>query len=356
MRRRLALLVSGRSFLWLLAAATLGPLALSLLYLLTDGLSRNCATTGLKLLTLVSAPHVLTTLYLVVDRQNLVGIPRPAMTIGVIPLGLMAINYAVLLTAPLWAVLAYMIAYIHVSMWHFGRQNLGVVTFSTRIANRRSMTGFERWTIMGGVVAGVLGAYRTFAPDLLLNANAWPFDLSDIDPIFSRLWYGGVAIYALLAPLTLGYVLTRRSQYRPLSALLYLSCVFFFFPAYMANRPLYLFSSWLVAHGVQYLVFVAFHAAGRARGRPGLRALGPLAVFSGCLATGVALWTFSQRVGDHEIMRLAIATTTALTLAHYWIDQFLWKFASAERREWLAQSYRFVNVQATAAAKRPAVA
>jgi len=86
-----------------------------------------------------------------------------------------------------------------------------------------------------------------------------------------------------------------------------------------------------------------------------LRALAPFAVFSIWLAIGVALWTFSQRVGAHQIMRLAIATTTALTLAHYWIDQFLWKFASAERREWLAQSYRFVNVQATTTAKRPAL-
>jgi len=44
-----------------------------------------------------------------------------------------------------------------------------------------------------------------------------------------------------------------------------------------------------------------------------------------------------------------------------WVDIFvtatlstLWKFASAERREWLAQSYRFVNVHATSAAQRPA--
>jgi hypothetical protein len=358
MKRRLTFLLSGPSFLWLLGAATLGPLFLALLHHHTDGLSHSCATTGLKLLTLVSAPHVLTTLYLVLDRQNLAGIPRPAMTIAAIPLALIAFNYAVLLTAPLWAVLAYMLAYVHVSMWHFGRQNLGVLAFATRISNGRPMTRFERWTITAGVVAGVLGAYRIFAPDLLLDADAWPLDFSDVHPVFSRLWYGGVAIYALLIPASLAYVLARRSQYQPLSGLLYLSCVFFFLPAYVADKPLLLFTSWLVAHGVQYLVFVAFHAAGQARGRFGLRALAPLAVFSGCLVAGVALWRFSehvQHVGDHEIARLAIATTTALTLAHYWIDQYLWRFGNPQRRAWLAQSYRFVTAGSTKPVKKPAL-
>ena len=346
MQRSLTLFLSGRSFLALLAGATVGPLSLALLHHHTEGLSHLCAASGLKLLTLVSAPHVLTTLYLLFDRQNLAGIARPGLTIVAVPLALMALNFAVLLAAPLWIVLAYMLVYVHFSMWHFGRQNLGVVAFATRISGGRPMGRFERWTVMAGVVAGVLGGYRIFAPNLMLNQNAWPLDLAFVDPVFSRLWYGGVAIYVLLVPATALYLIQRQSRYRPLSALLYLGCVFFFLPAYVSRQPLFLLVSWSVAHGLQYLVFLAFHAAGQAQGRLGARALAPFGMFGLCLAAGVAIWRFSLNVqdwGDHETIRLAIATINALTLAHYWIDQFLWKFGNPERRAWLAQSYGFLD-------------
>lgn len=355
MHRSLSIVLSGRSFLVMLGLATIGPFALALLHHHTGGLSQLCAASTLKLLTAVSAPHVFTTLYLLLDRRNLAGIARPGLTIFAIPLALMAVNYAVLLAAPMWLVLAYMLAYVHFSMWHFGRQNLGVVTFATRVGNERRIGRFERWSVMAGVVAGVLGGYHIFAPGLMLNQNAWPLDLAFVDPIFSRLWYGGVAIYAILIPATVLYLIQRRPDYSPLSALLYLSCVFFFLPAYLSREPLFLLVSWSVAHGAQYLVFLAFHAAGQAHGRLGLSALAPLGVFVLCLAVGVALWRFTAHVqdwGDHELIRLAIATTNALTLAHYWIDQFLWKFGSPERRAWLAQSYKFLSRRANS----PAVA
>lgn len=345
MKRGLTVLLSGRTFLSLLGLATFGPLALALLHRQTGGFPHSCAVSGLELLTLVSAPHVLTTAYLLLDRGNLAGIARPALTLAAIPLALIALSYAVLLAAPLWIVLAYMLVYVHVSMWHFGRQNLGVVAFAARIGGRRAMGRFERWTVMAGVVAGVLGGYRIFAPDLMLNRQAWPLDLAFVDPVFSRLWYGGIAIYAVLVPATLLYLYRRRARFRAASALLYLGCVFFFLPAYASREPLFLLVSWSVAHGVQYLVFLAFHAAGQAQGRLGVRALVPFGLFTVCLGAGVAMWRFTAQVqdwGDHEAIRLAVATTNSLTLAHYWIDQFLWRFGDPERRAWLARSYRFL--------------
>jgi len=345
MGRALTLLVSGRTFALLMMGATLGPLALALLHRNTDGLPQTCAGTAIQLLTLVAAPHVLATACLLFDRQDLAGISRPGVTIYAVPAALMAANYAILLAAPLWTVLIYMLIYVHFSMWHFGRQNLGVMAFAARIGKGRAMDAFERRTVMAGVLAGVLGGYHMFAPTLMLDVAAWPLDVTPIDPVFSRLWYGGALIFAVLVPVTAFHVVRHRDRYDGLSLALYLGCVFFFVPAYLSDHPLFLLVSWSIAHGVQYLVFVAYHAAGKTHGRLGLSALVPAGIFIACLAGGVVLWRLTRTVqatGDATTIRVLVATTTALTLAHYWIDAFLWKFGTPERRAWLARSYRFL--------------
>lgn len=349
MGRALTRFVSGRTFLVLMTAATVGPLALALLHHHTGGLPHSCAGTAIQLLMLVAAPHVLTTLYLVLDHRDLAGVSRPAMTIYAIPAALIVLNYAILLAAPPWAVLAYMLVYVHFSMWHFGRQNLGVVAFATRIASRRPMDSFERRTVMAGIIAGVLGGYHMFAPKLMLHPEAWPLDAAFIDPMFSRLWYGGIAIFVILVPLTLIHVVRHADRYDALSLPLYLGCVFFFLPAYISDHPLFLLVSWSVAHGVQYLFFLVFHAAAKAQGRLGVKALIPLGIFLLCLGGGVALWRYTlavQNTSDTGLIRIMLATTNALTLAHYWIDAFLWQFGNPQRRAWLAQSYRFLSGQA----------
>jgi hypothetical protein len=121
--------------------------------------------------------------------------------------------------------------------------------------------------------------------------------------------------------------------------------VFFFLPAYLSDDPLFLLVSWSVAHGTQYLVFLAFHAAGKSHGQLGFKALVPFGLFLLCLGGGALLWRYVavvQDKADAELIKVLLATTNALTLAHYWIDAFLWRFGNAERRAWLAQSYRFL--------------
>ena len=35
-----------------------------------------------------------------------------------------------------------------------------------------------------------------------------------------------------------------------------------------------------------------------------------------------------------------LALVTALSLARYWVDMFLWRFCTPKRRQWLAAGYR----------------
>lgn len=347
MDRVLAPLLTGRSFLFFMVFATVGPVALALLHLNTQGGLSFAGGSTLRMLELLAAPHVFTTLYLLVDYRDLVGVPRPMLTLLAIPILLMATTAIVLITCPVWLVTGFMLFYTFFGMWHFGRQNFGVVAFATRISQGRPMDRFERHALNAGNIAGLLAGYHIFAPVMfLLKPETWPQDLTPIDPVFSLLWYGGIAIYAMLIPAMIWRIVTQWRKYDLMSLLILLGCVFFFLPTYLSSNPLLALVSWAVAHGLQYVLILGFHAVGRASARPGRIGLWPLLLFTACVVGGVLIWRTSGRLqldGDDLEIRLAVSAVVALTLAHYWVERYLWKFSSPERRAWLEQSFRFLS-------------
>jgi hypothetical protein len=351
MDRVLAPLLTGRSFLVFMALATIGPVLLAALHLGMPGSVGLVGSNALRVLELLAAPHVFTTLYLLVDTRELVGVPRPLLTLLAIPLLLMTATVAVLMSSPLWMVTAFMLFYTFFGMWHFGRQNFGVVAFATRISYRRPMGKFERFALNAGNVAGLLAGYHIFAPVLFtLNPQTWPLDLSRVDPVFSLFRYGGLAIYAVLIPCTLYYLVANWRRHEPFALVIFLGCVFFFLPTYLSTDPLLVLVAWAVAHGLQYVLILGLHAAGRATGQPERRSVWPLLLFTVVVLGGVILWRVSGRIqldgGDTEI-RLAVSFVVAITLAHYWVERYLWKFSSPERRAWLEQSFRFLSLPKT---------
>src|SRR5258708_35759482 len=114
MGRALTPFVSGRTFLLLMAGATIGPLILAVLYQHADGLAQSCPGTAIQILTLVAAPHVLTRLYLVVDRRGLAGVRRPARTIYAIAAAMIVMHYALLRAAPPAAMRGYVLIFLDV--------------------------------------------------------------------------------------------------------------------------------------------------------------------------------------------------------------------------------------------------
>lgn len=299
-------------------------------------------------ISVLGGTHVMATAYLYAAPNAFAGIPRWQWTCVAAPLALMAAVFVALMAFPTWALGAFMLVYIHFGIWHFGRQNLGVVTFSTRIGRGRPMNAFERFTIMAGVVAGMCAAYTAFAPAMMLHTGFYPVNATWAAPLFSRLWYVGAAIYVVLAPAALVHVWRNRADYDPATLLLYLASVLFFAPLFLTADPLIAISTWAVAHGLQYLVFLAFHAG--AKTRPSIGGIVPPLALIAAATAGYLLWNTYPQWGD-QLARIGFAALLAINLAHYWIDMFMWRFRTPERRKWLAESYPFL---AGPAAGRPA--
>jgi hypothetical protein len=287
----------------------------------------------------LSAAHVMSTSYLLFNPNEYRGVWRPGVSLIGIPAILFCATFLVLLALPLWAVLAYMLAYLHFGMLHFGRQNLGVLSFVSRIALRRPMTPFERRTIMAGVIAGMLATYSIFAPALGLSPKAFPFDVSHIAPIFSFFWYVGAAINIVLVPVALLYAFAHRRDYDWSTLTAWLASVFFFLPMFLTSNPLFALGAWTVAHGLQYVVFLFFHAAGKRR------PMMPMIFLGAAVIAGMVIWKLSaiaQQSDATGAIKVAVATITGITVVHYWVDQFLWKFSTADRRKWFSDNYAFL--------------
>jgi hypothetical protein len=337
---------SKQGFLALLAVATVGPLAVTLVNVHTDGLAHRSTSGAILILNLIAAPHVVTTLYLMLDRDQLDGVPKPALTVYVAPALLVLLTFGVLLAAPLEVVAAFMLAFVFYGMWHFGRQNVGITSFAVRVGCGRSLDRLERWTLNAGMLGGFFAAYRAFGPSLMLQPDLWPFDLSVLEPMLSRMWLVGIGLYVLLVPITICTVAVRRRGHSLLTVVTYVGSVLFFLPTYLSDNGLFLVTSWTVAHGVQYLVMLTFHAIGTGKHRSGRKVFEPFLVFGGALGAGIVLWLLTDqyaRTGDATTAKLLIATTIGLTLAHYWVDQFLWRLSAPARKAWLARSFSFLG-------------
>jgi hypothetical protein len=337
--------LSGSSFRGCVLAATLAPVALALAMQFGSAVGvaprffSSSLMATLSIMGTLSATHVCATAYLLFNPKEYEGVRSPLVVLIAIPALLLVTTFAMLIAAPLWATMIFMLLYIHYGMWHFGRQNLGVFSFVSRISLKRPMSRFERSTIMAGVIAGMAAAYSVFAPALMLDQKAFPFDLSVVNAPFSDLWYVGAAIMAALVPTSLYYAYRYRSKFEPYTLATYLASVFFYLPIFVSTNPLFTLTVWTVAHGLQYIVFLGFHAAGKPKPVPSVVFLA-VSVLAGYL-----IWKLCGRMqagNDADATKIAVATLSALTLVHYWVDQFLWKFNTPARRVWLAQHYSFL--------------
>lgn len=255
-------------------------------------------------------------------------------------------------------------------MWHFGRQNIGVFAFSSYISTRKPMTKLERNLIQLGIFAGVFGSYSVFAPTLMLNRDLFPFDLTHFDYTFSLIYKLGSFLYIVLIPVVFWYLLINSHKFNYRHCLLLLISIFFFLPLYLSDNPSYSLASYTTAHGLQYLLFLLFHSLANTNSKLVFLnsstnsysskvflfpfVVMPIVLLITCVFLAIELWGFLASVQVNGItdvvtiitkelsMKIAYGLILGITMAHYWVDQKLWKFSTKERRDWLSLNYPFL--------------
>ena len=333
----------------------------------------------LGILAFFATGHVPATLLLLRDRNIREFFVRNTTTMIWVPVLIMVLTFYVFIVFPQnvggsapHMVFWFMLAYTLWQTWHFAKQNYGVFSFSCIASRRAPPSIWEKRIIFAGGIAGLLGVYQAVGTGL--QTAYYPSgDFGLLDTVFMVFRYTGIA---LLCACTAGIVLLLVQAPRMRSVqnvLLLLTTSLFFVPYFFVGDELLAFASFTWAHGLQYLVFLMFHAVGMRLEKTGMNPLDDLRsnamkaspqtwlviffavaffAFCGWLVRDLIVWAtsfvtftamFIHVQANYPLtLNVVVAFLTGITMVHFVWDSRLWRFREPDRRKWMAENYRFL--------------
>jgi hypothetical protein len=313
-------------------------------------------------ITLLALIHVPMTGYLLFDPEVRAKMyQRPLMLIGVPVLLIAASVFGFTYLGQLmpegqnWP-LVYLLCVMTVwQTWHFGKQNLGVYAFMRIAQSAGSTPKIDRHMIVAGAALGALTGVLTMNYYTIYAPKS---DLGFLSAYNDQFRAVGQVIQYALAAASVGYVVLRYKSFTIGTALIFLMSANFFLPFYLTGSALAfsnVFACSALGHGAQYCVFLAFHAGGyRSKAAGGRRWVMP-AIFLGCAAITAELFhlhwalpdmwvgtTAARLVGYGSGSAVSLGLVIGVTLVHFWLDSFLWRFKEPGARNWMLRRYAFL--------------
>lgn len=221
------------------------------------------------------------------------------------------------------------VAYLIWQLWHYQKQNFGLLSFVAAGTDRVSLTRWERRTLALAFLPGALGFLHFFEVGLPQYAQQFA----------SMHGYGGFA-YVLVAPCFLMAVLSNEALRRnPLRLAFFTFGTLFFLPTYLFPDGVSAITGFALAHGLQYLVFMTV-VSGRGVHRP----LVSLGVMVAIAFAGWWLLTGSLAVpGVPEPIKHALwGAGLGVVMAHFVIDAGLWRMRESFQRGYIAKKFDFI--------------
>jgi hypothetical protein len=322
--------------------------------------------------------HVPLTAYLFFDPKIRAFMRHRPVALIIGPILIFAICFFVFLSSwqsraagEAWPVVYFMLFVLAWNNWHFGKQNVGVYSFFRLAQSQPGVASLERKLIVCGAVLGAVGIFAANDGGYLNNfintyAKNESFALlrSVADNVSS---FARIGQYALLA-FVAGYLAINWRRYTWKTATMFFMCANFFFPIYVAmDMPVLtaVFACSMLSHGVQYCVFLGFHAGqyredSSERGVPGPKGragsivmcvvLVVLAAFIGenflynkFIPKDFFSTVVTQAAGRGDVLTpVAESFMIGILLTHFWLDSFFWRFKSPEPRQWMSKRYAFL--------------
>jgi hypothetical protein len=203
-------------------------------------------------------------------------------------------------------------AYYSWQLWHYQKQNVGLLSFIAAGTNKVPVSVWERRALMlAWVPAGIVPPLKILLPVQLFH---------EVHP-WGLLAYGPVVVAFCVA-------VARTSDLR--TNLVRLTFLFsgaaFFVPIYVFSNPVAATASFGIAHGLQYFVFMGAVSIAR-RTMIGMAGLIGLAV-----AGGMAL--------DH--LQVLGGLFIGLVSVHYLYDAHIWRLREPFQRAFMRKRFAFV--------------
>jgi hypothetical protein len=220
-------------------------------------------------------------------------------------------------------------AFFSWQLWHYQKQNVGVLSFIAAGTGSGPLSAWERHTLAVAAVAGILGFFS-------LNK----IGLSSLAPQLLQLHQLGMAVY-LLVPVALGIAILKTPALRSSGLRLgYLVIgASFFLPTYLFDDQMSATMGYAIAHGLQYVVFMGVVSVSK-------RApIASLVMLVGMSTLGALMLNAAIRAPDVSQSPYAFAIYGAFVgavIAHFILDAGIWRLREPFQRGYMRERFFFV--------------
>jgi uncharacterized membrane protein len=214
--------------------------------------------------------------------------------------------------------------------YHYTRQNIGVLAFSAKAAGCRSPTSLERAAIMTSGYAGILGMITLLTPytSTPLRDIGWQLHAMSL-----LVFVGGLVLMAVALP-------TSLRTANPWRVGFLLVCVLFYLPVLVFHDVVSATSTYALAHGFQYLVFL-WWVARSGRSQADRRAM--TGGLLGLVVLGGLVLAVLQDPGHwHHLTQPVFGAYLGLVMIHFVLDAGVWQLRDTDQRAYMRSRFSFL--------------
>jgi hypothetical protein len=221
-------------------------------------------------------------------------------------------------------------AFICWLLWHYQKQNVGLLSFIAAGTDRAPLSVWERRTLILSAIAGILGAFSVIQ-----------FGSAKLSAVFAPLHQIGAAIYLTLVPVAFCIAMARNPMLRTnrLRFVFFLIGTLFFLPTYIFSDAVSAVGGYTLAHGLQYFVFMSFVSADKQGWIASFAKLFIIAACGGLLlncASDASAWLappYSSAIYGVFI---------GLVMAHFILDAGIWRLREPFQRGYMRKKFDFI--------------
>jgi hypothetical protein len=218
-----------------------------------------------------------------------------------------------------------LLAFFGWQLWHYQKQNFGVLSFIAAGTDGTPLSPWERRTLYLAAISGILGYFQL---------NGVGQGLPNLSTAYVWLHQAGLVVACLL-PVTFGLAVLSAEALRTnwLRLIFFLFGTLFFLPLYLFDDPASAIFGYAVAHGLQYVVFMAFVGAKR-----------PFPIASLATMSGIAIVyaVFASWLADNAPFPALSGLFVGLVSTHFVLDAGIWRLREPFQRKYMREKFNFI--------------
>ena len=213
-------------------------------------------------------------------------------------------------------------------LWHFQKQNMGLLSFIAAGTDGVPLSIWERRTLALSAVAGMLGFFHLF-----------DIGLPNLSSEFALLHQIG-AVVGWLLPIAffVSVIKTPALRANRLRLVFFLFGTLFFLPTFVFSDPVSATFGYALSHGLQYLVFMGFVSVGKKNAVASLVVLLAMATLGGLLLNmAMAPDWLASPTG-----RALFGVFLGAVMTHFVVDAGVWRLRETFQRRYMREKFYFI--------------